>query len=84
MSQPKLKEEKTVKLIPMDSAIPLRKVEVSQPFNAPGIVGSDRSLLLSKYPGLKMWWSPVGVILERGGARAIVPQTNVIVAIIDE
>jgi hypothetical protein len=83
--QPKVKDVAPVKVVNTDNAIPLKKIEVHQPFNVPGLVGAEsKTILPSKYPGLKMWWAPVGIVLERNGNRCLVPQTNIIVAVIDE
>lgn len=64
--------------------IPIRLAFLHQSIIVPGVIGNEKTLSESKVPGLKMWWTPQGLVLERKATRAIVPLANVVVGVIDE
>lgn len=64
--------------------IPIRLAFLHQSIIVPGVIGNEKTLSAAKIPGIKMWWTPQGLVLERKATRAIVPLANVVVGVIDE
>lgn len=76
--------ETTEPLPPNPNKIPIRLAFLHQSIIVPGVIGNEKTLSDAKIPGLKMWWTPQGLVLERKATRAIVPLANVVVGVVDE
>lgn len=81
MAAPKLSEEtKTISRIP--TGLDIKLAFLHQSILVPGIIGNEKTLSLAKMPDLKMTWTNHGLVINRKGKTAIVPQANVACAIL--
>lgn len=67
----------------VDKSIPVKQAFLHQAITVPGLIASEKTLAAFKMPGLKMWFTPQGLLLELKGTQVIVPSANVANAILE-
>lgn len=67
-----------------DKTIPIIQAFLHQAISVPGAIAAEKTLMEMKIPGIKMWFTPQGLLLEVKGKQVIVPSANVVNAIVME
>lgn len=60
-----------------DKGVPVVHASIHQALQVPGL-GSEKTLMETKFPGIKMSWTPVGLLLKIKDKRVTIPAANVV------
>lgn len=66
------------------SNIPVKVAFLHQTVQIPGVFGGEKTLSDQRIPGIKMTYTPHGIVVEVKGLKGIVPLANVAIAVLDE
>lgn len=68
----------------MDKKIQVKQAFLHTSILVPGFIYTESTLSADKVKGLKMWMTPMGLLLEGGKDAALVPSANIKVLILAE